>query len=329
MPKTLAAGAALFVALTLCACVSPRIQIGKNWQDPLREFVLEGAAGEKILVLPITGTITAEAEEGLIRTRPGVVREVAAHLDKARKDEDIRALLILVDSPGGTAVASEMLYHELARYKRETGVKAVSLMLSVAASGGYQAALAGDVVVAHPSTVTGSVGTVFIRPKVYELMDKIGVGAEVTTSGKHKDMASPLRPDTAREEEIIEEMIRDMNDRFLGLVSERRGLSGDALEEVASARIYTAAQARDAGLVDVIGFREDALAKTRELAGLPEDARVVIYRRTEYPNDTMYNTITAATGSRSALVGPILPEWLNTPSAGFHYLWLPGRQEER
>lgn len=322
------AAVSCLAAFILASCISPKIQIGRSWQDPLKEIRLEGTADQKILVVPITGTITAEAEEGVLRPKPGVVREVAAILDKARLDSDIKALLVLVNSPGGTAVASEMLYHELDRYKRESGVKAVSLMLSVAASGGYQAALAGDVIVAHPSTVTGSVGTIFVRHKAYELMDKIGIGAEVTTSGKHKDMGSPLRPETEPEKRIIREMIDDMNGRFLSLVVERRGISGDAMSEVATARIYTASQAKAAGLVDVVGFREDALEAAREIAGLPDDASVIIYRRTVYPNDTMYNTITAQAQSGPAMIGPVLPDWLQTPRAGFHYLWLPGREEE-
>lgn len=319
------------VSLTLCllvtGCISPKIQFGRSLQDPLIETALQGTADEKILVVPVTGTITAEAEEGLIRIRPGTVREVAAILDKARTDPDIKAMLILVNSPGGTAVASEMLYHELERYKRETGVKAVTLMLSVAASGGYQAALAGDVILAHPSTVTGSVGTIFVRPKVYEFMEKIGVGAEVTVSGEHKDMGSPLRPETPAEKEIIRGMIEDMNGRFLSLVSKRRNISGEQLDEVATARIYTASQAIRAGLVDRVGFREDALAEAVKIAGLPDDPTVIIYRRTEYPNDTMYNTITAGMQGGPVFAGPILPEWLNAPRAGFHYLWLPGEKE--
>lgn len=321
--------AVLVAAIVVAACVSPRIQIGRSWQEPLQEYSLEGSAKEKILVLPVVGTITAEAERGVIRSRPGVVREIASHLAKARKDRNIRALLIIIDSPGGTAVASEMLYHELARYTQDTGTKAVVLMLSVAASGGYQAALAGDVIMAHPSTVTGSVGTIFIRPKVHGLMDKIGIGAEVTTSGEHKDMGSPLRPETPREREIIRAMIQDMNQRFLNLVADRRGLAADDLAEVATARIYTASQAVAAGLVDEVGFREDALNKARELAGLPDDASVVIYRRTEYPDDTVYNTITAQAQGAPVLAGPLLPEWLHTPVAGFHYMWLPGHKEEQ
>jgi protease-4 len=318
----------LVVSSFLSACVSPRIQIGRSWQEPLQEFRLEGSAKEKILVLPVVGTITAEAEKGFIRSRPGVVREIASHLEKARKDDDIRALLIIIDSPGGTAVASEMLYHELERYKEDSGAKAVALMLSVAASGGYQAALAGDMIMAHPSTVTGSVGTIFIRPKVHEFMDKIGIGAEVTTSGVHKDMGSPLRPETPQEKEIIRSMIQDMNQRFLDMVASRRNLAANDLAEVATARIYTASQAVEAGLVDEIGFREDALAKAKELAGLPDDASVVIYRRTEYPDDTVYNTVTAQAQGAPVQVGPLLPEWLHTPAAGFHYMWLPGHEEE-
>jgi protease-4 len=317
------------LALFTAGCASPRVSLWGDWQDPLQEQVLQGEAEEKVLVLSIRGAISTEPETGFLRKRPGALRETVSQLRKARQDSDVGALLLLIDSPGGTAVGSEALYHEIERYKADTGVPVVAQMISVAASGGYYAALSAERILAHPSTVTGSVGTIFIRPKVYGLMDKLGLDTEVSKSGKHKDMGSPFRPESDKETEMLQAMIEDMNDRFVGLVAERRGLSGEALEEVATARIYTAKQAVAAGLIDKVGFMDDALDEAISLAGLPENARVVVYRREEYPDDNIYNTAASEYSGGGPAMAVELPDWLRRPKAGFYYLWMPEYGERR
>ncbi len=314
----------LLAALAACALAGCAVHIDafRDYDKPLKETVLSGSAREKILVLPVRGTIGLDSDEGLGRRSPSVVQDVAAMLKKAEADEDVRALLIQVDSPGGTVVASDVLYHEIMAWRQRTGAPAVTLMMTVAASGGYQASLAGDWITAHPSTVTGSIGTVFIRPDVAGLMDKIGVDAEVTKSGAHKDIGSPLRHSTAEERAIFQEMIADMNARFLALVAERRGLDRAALDRVADARVYTASQALGLGLVDAVGHAEDALAELRRRAGLPDEARVVVYRRREFGDDTLYNPATAS-AREPGTIDLGLSRFFAVPRTGFYYLWAP------
>lgn len=312
---------AVLAALALAAC-AVHIDAFRDYDDPLKESVLSGTAKEKILILPVRGTIGMDVDEGLGRRAPGVVQDVAAMLKKAEADENVRALLIQVDSPGGTVVASDVVYHEIMAWRQRTGLPAATLMMTVAASGGYEASLAGDWITAHPSTVTGSIGTVFIRPDVAGLMDKLGLGAEVTKSGAHKDIGSPLRHSTPEEREIFQVMLDDMNSRFLALVAERRGLAGPALDKVADARVYTASQAKTLGLVDAVGHAGDALAELKKRAGLPDDARVVTYRRRDFGDDTLYNPATAgADGARGFDLG--LSRYFPVPRTGFYYLWAP------
>lgn len=319
--------AALLALVGLAAACAPRISLLGGDGRPLTEVVLEGTARQKILVLPLTGVITDRPSEGMLRTRPSPLEEVVARLDKAARDSDVAAVLLKVDSPGGTVVASDTLADELERFRERTGKRLAAVMMTVAASGGYMACLPAERIVAHPSTITGSVGTIMILPNVSGLMDKLGVSAQVAKSGENKDMGSPLRAPDPGDKALFQSMIEDMNARFLDRVRCRRGLSDEAMAEISTARVFTANQALALGLVDAVGNLRDAVAQTRELAGLPEDARLVVYRRTEYGDDTVYNVrsgapvgdVWAGLGEGLGLAGASLPS-----GAGFYHLWTPG-----
>lgn len=292
--------------------------------NPLQEYTLEGEGREKVLLIPIRGAITNNPDAGFLKTKPGMLQEIVSQLRKAEKDPRIKAILLKIESPGGSSTDSDILFHELERYKSKSGAKVVAVMMGVAASGGYYAALASDRILAHPSSVTGSVGTIFLQPKVQGLMEKIGVGAEVSKSGKYKDMVSPLRPTLPEEREMIQTIIEDLNKRFLDLAARKRHLTEEQARAVATARIFTAGQALEVGLVDGIGYVDDALNTAKVIAGLPEDARVVVYRRRRYPNDHVYNVLPSEAVNRVVeLTRFPLSELFRVPAPGFYYLWAP------
>jgi protease-4 len=305
-------------------CVKAKFSLFPDSSDPLEEYTIEGSAREKILVIPIRGVLADSPRESLLRSRPSVVQEVVSHLRKAEEDEDIKALLLKVDSPGGTVTASDLLYHEIMRFKEHSGAKVVASLMGVAASGGYYVALPADFIVAHPTTVTGSVGVVFIKPKVSGLMEKLGLDVEVDKSGKNKDMGSPFRNSTDEEREIAQSLIDGLAGRFLRLVETHRSMGPVRLHNVASARIYLADEALTLGLVDQIGYLDDAIGRAKKLAELPDDARVVVYRRTEYSDDNLYNSNVAVSDSGSLRLMDLgILESLNVLPSGFYYLWLP------
>jgi protease-4 len=320
----------LILALSVAAliavigCTSPRIRLFPSQADPLQEFTLEGKAPEKILLLPVRGVISDSPQQGFMRTQPSTVQEAVSHLRKAEKDPLIKAVVLQLDSPGGSATASDLLYNEIRLFKERTGRKLVAVMMDVAASGAYYIALPADLIQAHPTTVTGSVGVIFIRPKVAGLMEKIGIGVEVSKSGKNKDIGSPFRPTTPEEERIFQTMTDQLAKRFVDLLQKHRRLSPTELSAVSSARVYLAEEALDLKLVDRVGYMPDALAETKKIAGLPEDAKIVVYRRIEYPDDNLYNPITSYEGNRPAvLVDTGLSSLVPALPAGFYYLWHP------
>ena len=198
-------------------------------------------------------------------------------------------------------------------------------MMNVAASGGYYVALPADYILAHPTTVTGSVGVIMMRLEAFDLMKKIGLDVKTTTSGDKKDMGTPFREMTKEEGAIFQQLSDSLGKRFTGLVAQHRKLDSNALADVATARIYGAEEAVKIGLVDDIGYLNDAIARAKIIGGLPEDAKIVVYRTKKFPDDNLYNTMTSQySGGNLSLVNIGL--FANMPElhTGFYYLWSPG-----
>ncbi len=161
-----------------------------------------------------------------------------------------------------------------------------------------------------------------MRPKVTGLMHKIGIGMDVSKSGVNKDIGSPFRPATAEEEKIFQDLTDRLGVRFIDLVAKHRKLDPAIIAEIATARIYLASEALELGLVDEIGYLENAVLQAKKLAQLPEDAKVVVYRRTEYPDDNIYNTSTRYGGGELSVISvELLPDAFNQFRTGFYYLW--------
>ena len=309
------------MSLLFVGCATPKIRLFPSQADPLKEYKLSGEADKKVLIIPIRGIISDAPHEEFIRTKPSVVQEVVSQLRLAEKDENVKAVLLKIDSPGGSVTASDILYNEIIAFKKRSGAKVVAAMMDVAASGGYYISLPADYIVAHPTTLTGSVGVIFIRPKVIDLMQKIGVNIEINKSGVNKDMGAPFRTTTSEENKMLQAMTDRLGKRFIDLVAQHRKLNPAALADISTARVYLANDALQLGMVDEVGYLDQALAAAKRLADLPEDAKVVVYRRTEYPDDNIYNTSTRYGGGDLSMISLKLPESLNQLHTGFYYMW--------
>ena len=316
---------AVVVVLFLIGCQAPKIRLFPSAADPLNEYTLAGEETGKVLVIPIRGTISDAPKRQFIITRPSMVQEVVSQLRKAQKDPEVKAIILKINSPGGSVTASDILYNEIVAFKQKTKAKVVVVMMGVAASGGYYISLPADYILAHPTSITGSVGVLFIRPDVAGLMDKIGIEVEVSKTGKNKDMGSPFRQATAEERQIIKDMIDQLGKRFLDRIAEHRKIDPQRMREISSARIFLAEDALKLGMVDRVGYIGEAVNLAKKLAELPENAKVVVYRRTEYPDDNLYNTSTSHYEGRGlSIVSLDLPASLTSFQAGFYYLWQPG-----
>lgn len=308
----------------MSGCVSPQVKLFSDASDPLKESTLQGTEKGKVLVVSLRGVISTSPKEGTLRTMPSMVQEVVSQLRMAEKDEEIKCLLLQVDSPGGTATASDILYNEIQAFKERTKAKVVVSMMDIAASGGYYVSLPADIIFAHPTTITGSIGVVFMRPNVTELINKIGFTMDVNKSGKNKDIGSPFRRPTAEETQILQDLTDGLADRFLNLVAEHRGIEETTLSTISTARVYLPEEAKALGLIDKIGYLDEAVAEAIKISGLPEKAKVVAYRRTLFPNDNLYNPLTTSSNIQAKpLVDLGIRNAASHLSPGFYYVWTP------
>ncbi len=315
-------------ALPLIACLAfanagcVTVQLFGGAREPMIETVIFGDSGPKIALIDIDGVISEQADESelLEPSREGMVARVREQLDHARDDASVKALLLRINSPGGSVTASDILHQELLRFKRERGVPVVAHFLGVAASGGYYVAMAADQVIAQPTTVTGSIGVIFIGLNLSGLMQKIGVTDQTLTAGDQKDAGSWLRPMKPAERANLQAVLNDMHARFKRIVVEGRPrLDAARVEALADGRIYSADQALANGLVDALGDLEQAVAVAQQRAGLTS-SRVVIYHR---PREYRQNLFTQAPAFPRALRVELAPP-LALPRPGFLYLWAPG-----
>jgi protease-4 len=305
----------------LAAC-SPQIHIDLLGEDKMQEVVLvPSAAREKVLMIDVDGMISSALETGILAREKNVVSRVFERLERAAADPWVKAVIIRLDTPGGEVTASDMVYHEILRFKERTGRPVVGLMMNVAASGGYYIASACDFIMAHPTTLTGSIGVISIFPSVESLMAKVGVKVNVIKSGPAKDSGSPFRDMTDDEKRIFQGVIDEYYEGFLAVVARNRKdkIPGDELRRIADGRVYTAPQALKLGLIDAIGYFEDAFGKARALASLM-GAKLVSY--TYFPK-TKTNIYAGRLGDLSPLDAKVLESMLGALKTGFYYLWLP------
>ncbi|MGH0028661.1 MAG: signal peptide peptidase SppA [Myxococcota bacterium] len=308
------------LAAALAGCIS--IQLPGGMPRPLVETVVQGETGGKILMIQLDGLLTEQPRsDSFFSPGESRVARLREELDRARKDSEIDALLLRIDSPGGTVTASDILYHEIRRFKEERGVPVVAQMMGVAASGGYYVAMAADRVVAQPTTVTGSIGVVFGGINVAGLMEKIGVENQTLVSGSFKDAGSPLRDMTPAERDQLQSVLEDMFARFLSVVQQGRpDLDADTIAKLADGRIYSGPQALDHGLVDELGDLNAAVEAAERAAGLGASKVVTYHRPQEYRNNVY--SVEAPPRSFDVDLQPWWKSMLPTPT--FLYLWTAG-----
>ncbi len=311
-----------FTALFLTSCAVVSINPFSGRTDSLREFTLQGKGHSKILIIPVTGIISDANQSGFLFSKPSMLQEIVSMLRKAEKDSNIKAIILKVNSPGGSTTASDILYNEILRFKQKTGVKIIVSLMDVAASGGYYISLPADYIIAHPTCVTGSVGVIFMKPQLSGLMEKIGLDVYVEKSGDKKDMGSSFREPTQKEEEIFNDLIEKLGQRFLDLVAHHRKLDQASLLKVGSGRIYLSEDALKIGLVDKIGYLTDAVLQAKKMTHLSQNFKVVVYRRKEFPDDNLYNTSASQfAGGRLSLINMGFFEDIPRLHTGFYYLW--------
>lgn len=314
----------IWLILLLPGCIS--IQLLPGW-GKLRETTLAGKGDAKILLIDISGMLDTKKESGLIE-KPSLPARVKEELTKAEEDKNIKALILRINSPGGTVTASDILYHEILSFKKKQKIPVVASIMDIGTSGGFYVAMAADRVIGHPSTVTGSIGVIMVTANAEGLMEKIGIQPTTIASGPKKSMGSPFRAMQPDEREIFQEIIDSLYGRFLEVVrTGRPDLPQDNIRALADGRIFTAQTALQAGLIDQIGYLDDAVSWAKEEANL-ETARVVTYRSGRGGHANIYSQ--DDTPTVGAWSFPLMDSgsWLQMFGGGppqLMYLWMPSR----
>lgn len=199
--------------------------------------------------------------------------QLAKEIRQARIDSTIKAIVFRINSPGGSSLASELIWREI---KLASEVKPVVVSMGeVAASGGYYIACAADTIVANPTTITGSIGVFGMIPNTQKLFeDKLGINTEVVKTNKLSDMPSIMRPMTTTEKALMQNMVENVYSTFVNHVAEGRGMTFDQVDEIGQGRVWTGENAKELGLVDVLGDLTDAIKIAKEMTGL-ENYRIV------------------------------------------------------
>jgi protease-4 len=216
--------------------------------------------GDKVAVVDVRGEIFYDLSK---------VQEIESYRD----DDDVKAVVVFINSPGGGVSASQAIYEALKRVQKRKPV--VAFMASVAASGGYYVACAADSIVSHEGTLTGSIGVIASFLHTDELYQKLGLDVSVIKTGKYKDVGSPHRSMTDEERDYLADLLDSVYQQFLEAVSEGRGLPVGQVRRLAEGRLYSGAEAKRVGLVDRLGTYEDAVRMAADMAGLGPNPRIV------------------------------------------------------
>ena len=214
----------------------------------------------------------------------GVILDSSAYLESLRlirRNDSVKAVVVRINSPGGSVAASQEIYEEVGKLAERLPV--VASMGNVAASGGYYVACAADTIYANPGTVTGSIGVIAQFANYEQLLEWARIDVEVIKSGKMKDVGSPLRKMPEEERAYLQGLMDEVHEQFKGAVAESRKIDRAKVESFSDGRIVTGAAARKLGLVDETGNLETAVAEARRLAGLEDDSPVVEYPKRKHP----------------------------------------------
>jgi protease-4 len=313
-------------ALTLSGCFNGVLLTPVNTASPVEETVMREAhrpllCFSKIAVIDVEGMILNAKVGGLLGEGDNMMSTFCERLDAAAEDPNVKAVVLRINSPGGAVTASDIMYHEVLRFREKTGKPVVACLMDVAASGGYYLAMSADRIYAHPTTVTGSIGVIMSLYNASGLFQMVGVKSNPIKSGPNKDIGNPAREMTAEERAILQGMVDSFYDQFVQVVARGRGLPEERVRALADGRVYTGLDAQKLGLVDEIGYLDDAI-DCAKAAACVKDAKVVAYDRCGGYRGSIYAGVPKIPSEISVKLD--VPLFGNKGGAAFLYLWEPG-----
>jgi protease-4 len=305
------------LALLVLSAVIAIIDISLNMQDTTIPVLGLGGprVGPGVAIVRVSGTIEMLSDSGPFGVSHGA-ETVIRKLDEIENNPSIKAVVLRINSPGGTVAATQEIYQKLWRLRKKN-IMLVASMGEVAASGGYYIASACNYIMANYGTITGSIGVIVRSPNLKKLMDKLGIEMNSIKTGRYKDIMSSFFDMTPEERTIIQELVNSSYRKFLSDVAKGRSMSVTDIEPYADGRIMGGETALKYKLVDGLGTFEEAIEKAKALAKLPEDAPVF-----EETRNTLRQLMFGIDGLFKGRA--MVPEMLDTERIPkFEYRWQP------
>jgi protease-4 len=322
--------AVLALALAAAGCFSHNnLSLFPENEDRLSTRLVKAPADDgvkdRILLLDIEGVIVeweTSSWFGLNEKEP-TTAEVRRKLEKAATDSRIKAVVLRVNSPGGTVTATDIVYREIKKYKARTKAPVVASFMGVAASGGYYVSCTADTIVSHPTTITGSIGVLMHSFGFDGLFKKIGMESRVIKAGRLKDVGNPFAEQTEEQKQVLQRLVDEAYGRFIAVVAEGRpNLKQEEILKLADGRVYSATDAKQLGLVDQLGDLDDAIEEAKRLAKI-RDAGVILYSTSTRPEQNIYST-TRAEGPKINVDASLISyrEIMEMSQPRLLYMWL-------
>lgn len=320
-------GFALPVFLCLCLVLTSFVGFGAalggagssaamTSQNATLPTVVSGPlTGPAVAIIDVSGAIVYGSAPEFSLTNSGASVAASSNIVRlirtAARDSQVKAILLRVNSPGGSVIGSDEIYHAL----RQAGKPVVVYMGELAASGGYYVSMAGDHIVAHPNTLTGSIGVISEFTNIQGLYDKLGIQSNVVKSGENKDFGNPAAPFTEEDKKLWQAVIDETYEGFVKIIADNRGMTVEQVKQLADGRVYTGQQALALKLVDQLGYLQDAIDQAASYGGIAGTPRVIEYRR-----QSPFAELFGASVARTVLTALGIPiDRLNTSSPTLEY----------
>ena len=329
--------APIFLGIVGLGCGSPSFLITPvNNTGELNEEVVQHGKGwgaSKIAVIEVDGVLANAKTGGLLTATENSLSLFTQELDMAEKDNAVKAVVLRVNSPGGTVSASDAMYQLVMRFRKRTSKPVVASIQEIGASGAFYVSCAADKVMAQPTSIVGSIGVIFESMEFSGTLDKLGAKSWAITSGPLKEMGSPFKPLEPRERAVMSEMVDEYFARFVEIVRTRRPITETVVTNLGdyhksdyaglfSGRVFSGEEAKRRGLVDETGLLSDAIDAAKSL-GKASDAEVIMYRRPYGYSGSIYASSHVGS-ARSDSMTLDVPGAHSFVPAGFYYLWQPG-----
>ena len=329
---------ALSLILTFaCGCGTPSFLVTPVANsNTLDEQVVETGTGffpKKVAIIEVEGMLANAKSGGLLQATENPMSLFVQQLDRAESDPSVAAVVLRVNSPGGTVTSSDAMYDLIKRFKAKTHKPVVASIQEVGASGAYYVSCAADKIVAQPTSIVGSVGVIFESMEFSGTLGKIGAKAWSITSGSLKDMGSPFKPLGPEERGVMQQMVDEYFIRFINIVRTNRNVKESPAKDlmfykqadyagVYSGRVFSGETAQRLGLVDQLGLLSDAIDLAKKMSHSP-DASVIMYKRPYGYSGSIYAS-SEMPPAKANITQLNLPGVNGLVPAGFYYLWQPG-----